>query len=128
MSSSVLSGTYASLGSDMDHVPVSYIFHTIVLLLEMGLEFLLPCTVQMLDICSYGVLMSYMWYTKLLLFCPYICFGLAGMLSSSDPPSSPLWMDLSSDIGSLQFVGLPIEPLPVSETSIVAKGISSVVN
>jgi hypothetical protein len=49
------------------------------------------------------------------------------MLSSLDPPSSPLWLDLSSDIGSLPVVGLPVERLPVFETSIVAKGISSVV-
>jgi hypothetical protein len=68
-----------------------------------------------------------MWYTKQLLFCPYLCSGLARMLSSSDPPSTPLWMDLSSDIGSLLVVGMPVEPLPMSETSIVAKGISSVV-
>jgi hypothetical protein len=59
----------------------------------------------MLDIRSYGVLMSYMWYTKRLLFCPYLCSGLVGMLSSSDPPSTPLWLDLSSDIGSLSVVG-----------------------
>jgi hypothetical protein len=49
------------------------------------------------------------------------------MLSSSDPPSTPLWLDLSSDIGSLPVVGIPIEPLPVSKTFVVAKGISSVV-
>jgi hypothetical protein len=80
----------------------------------------------MLGIHSYGVVMSYMWYTKQLLSCPYLCSGLAGMLSSSDPPSTPLWMDLSSDIGSLRVVGMPAEPLPESETSIVAWGISSV--
>jgi hypothetical protein len=68
-----------------------------------------------------------MWYTKQLLFCPYLCSGLDGMLSSSDPPSNPLWLDLSSDIGSLLVVGMPVEPLPVFETSIVTKGISSVV-
>ena len=68
-----------------------------------------------------------MWYTKRLLICPYFCFGLAGMLSSSDPPSAPRWLDLSSDIGSLPIVGLPVEPLPVSETYVVAMGILSVV-
>jgi hypothetical protein len=62
-----------------------------------------------------------------LLFCPYLCYGLDGMLISLDPPSSPLWMDLSSDIGSLPVVGLPVEPLLVFGTSIVTKGISSVV-
>jgi hypothetical protein len=68
-----------------------------------------------------------MWYTKQLLFCPYLCSGLAGTLSSSDPPSTPLWMDLSSDIGSLPVVGIPVEPLPVSETFVVTTDISSVV-
>jgi hypothetical protein len=81
----------------------------------------------MLDIHSYGVLMSYMWYTKQLLFCPYFCSGLDGMLISTYPPSAPLWLDMSYDIGSLLVVGLPVKPLPMSETSSIAKGISSVV-
>ena len=110
----------------MDHVPVSYRFHTIVLLLAMGLAVLFPCTTRMLGIHSYGVLLSYMWYTKRLLFCPYPYSGLAEMLSSSDPPSSPLWPNLSSNIGSLLVVGMLAEPLPGSETFVVARGISSV--
>jgi hypothetical protein len=122
-----LSGTSASLGSDMDHAPISYRSHTIVLLLETGLAFLFPCIARMSDIHSYGVLQSYMWYTKRLLFFPYLCSGLVGMLSYLDPPSAPLWWDLSSNIGSLPVVGLPVEPLPRFETSIVAKGISSMV-
>jgi hypothetical protein len=68
-----------------------------------------------------------MWYTKRLLVCPYFCSGLAGMLSSSDPPSTLRWLDLSSDIGFLPVAGLPTEPLPMSETSVVAVDISSVV-
>jgi hypothetical protein len=112
----------------MDHAPISYRSHTIVLMLETGLAFLLPCTTRMLDIRSYGVLLFYMWYTKQLLFCPYICYGLARMISSLDPPLAPLWMDFSFDIGSLPVVGLPVEPLPVFETSVVARGISSVVS
>jgi hypothetical protein len=127
MSSSVLSGTSASLGSGMDHDLVFYRSHTIVLLLAMDLAFLLPCTAQMLDIRSHGVLLSYMWYTKRLLFCPYPCFGLARKLSSSDPPSTPLWLDLSFDIGSFPVVGMLVEPLPVSETSVVTVDILSVV-
>jgi hypothetical protein len=111
----------------MDHAHVSYRSHTIVLLLTTGLAFLLPCTTRMLEIFSYGVLMSYMWYTKRLIFCPYLCSGLARMLISSDPPSTPLWLDLSSDIGSLPVVGIPVKPLPLSETYVAAKGISSVV-
>jgi hypothetical protein len=111
----------------MDHAHVCYRSHTIVLLLAMGLEFLLPCNTWMLDIHSYGVLLSYMWYTKWLIFCPYLCFGLARMLSSSHPPSTLLWSDLSSNIGSLLVVGFLLEPLLVSTTSVVIKGISSVV-
>jgi hypothetical protein len=49
------------------------------------------------------------------------------MLSSSNPPSTPLWPDLSSDIGSLPVIELCIEPWPVSKTSIFTTGISSVV-
>jgi hypothetical protein len=81
----------------------------------------------MLDLCSYGVLLSYMWYTKRLLFCPCSCFGLAGKLNSSNPPSTPRWMDMSSDIGSPPIIGLPTEPLPASETFVVVVDISSVV-
>jgi hypothetical protein len=81
----------------------------------------------MFDIHSYGVLFSYMWYTKWLLICPYFCFGSAGTLSSSDPPSTPRWIDLSSDIGFLPVAGTPTEPLPVSKTYVVAGDISSVV-
>jgi hypothetical protein len=44
MKSLGMSGTSSSLGSDMDRGPVSYIFHTIVLMLVMYLEFLQPCT------------------------------------------------------------------------------------
>jgi hypothetical protein len=36
-------------------------------------------------------------------------------------------MDLSSDIGSLPVVGFLVDPLPMFETYVVAKGISSVV-
>jgi hypothetical protein len=49
------------------------------------------------------------------------------MLSSSDPPSTPRWLDLSYDIGSLPIAGLPGDPLLASETSVVAVDISSVV-
>jgi hypothetical protein len=81
----------------------------------------------MLEIRSYGVLLSYMWYTKRLPFCPCSCSGLVGMLISSDPPSAPRWLDMSSNIGSLPIVGLPIKPLPASETFVVRVDISSVV-
>jgi hypothetical protein len=81
----------------------------------------------MLDIHSYGVLMFYMWYMKRLLFYPYLYSGLVGMIISLDPPSSPLWMDLSSNIGSLPVVGLLVEPFPMFKIFPVAMGISSVV-
>jgi hypothetical protein len=111
----------------MDHAPVSYGSHTIVILLEKGLEVLLPCTVQMLVIRSYDVLLSYMWHTKQLLFCPYIFSGSFQMLNSSDPISAPLLLDLSSDIGSLLVVRILAEPLTEFKTYAVSKGISSVV-
>jgi hypothetical protein len=81
----------------------------------------------MLDICSCGVLWLCRWYTKLLLVCPYFCSGLAQTLSYSNPPSTLRWMDPSAGIGFLPVVGLPAEPLPVFETSIVVMDISSVV-
>ena len=112
----------------MDHAPVSSRSQTRFLLLAKGLEFLFPCTAWMLGIHSYGVLLSYNWYTKWIFLGPYPCFGLAKMLSYSNPPSNPLWMDLSSDIGSLPVVGLPAEPLPEFETSAISKGISGVVS
>jgi hypothetical protein len=111
----------------MDHDLSFYRSHTIVLLLVMDLSYLFPCTARMFDIRSYGVLLSYMWYTKRLLFRHCSCFGLAGMLSSSDPTLAPQWLDLSSDICFLPVVGLPVEPLPVFETSVVTMDISSVV-
>jgi len=81
----------------------------------------------MLDICSYGVLLSCMWYTKWLPICPYFCSGLVGTLISSNPPSALRWMDLSSNTSFLLVVGLPREPLPVFETSIIVVDILSVV-
>jgi hypothetical protein len=109
----------------MDHAPISYRSHTIVLLLEKGLAVLFLCTTQMLGIHSYGVLLSYMLYTKRILFCPYPFSSLVEMLSSSYPPT-PLWLDQSSDIGSLPVVGIPAKPLPGFETYVFARGISSV--
>jgi hypothetical protein len=49
------------------------------------------------------------------------------MLDSSDPPSTPLFLDLSSDTGSLPVVRLPTELLPYSGTYVVSVGISNVV-
>jgi hypothetical protein len=49
------------------------------------------------------------------------------MLGSSDPPSSPLLLDLSSNTGSLPVVRLPADPLPEFGTFVVLRGISNVV-
>jgi hypothetical protein len=49
------------------------------------------------------------------------------MLDSSNPPSTPLSLDLSFDTGSLLVVMLLVEPLPKFGTSVVLTGISSVV-
>jgi hypothetical protein len=115
MNSLRLFGTSATLGSDMDRGPVSYRFRTIVILLVMDLAFLFPCTARMLDIRSYGVLLSCMWYTKRLLVCPYFSSSLVGTLICLDPPSTPRWLDLSSGIGFVLVVGFPAEPLPASK-------------
>jgi hypothetical protein len=109
----------------MNHAPVSYrSHHSLHVGNGFGSHVAMYC--ENVGIHSYGVLLSYMWYTKWLLFCPYLCSGLAEMLCFSNPPSTPLWLDLSSDIGSLPVKGLPAEPLPRSETSVVARDISSV--
>jgi hypothetical protein len=69
----VLSYTSSSLDNDMYHAHASYKSRTMVLLLARGLAPMLPFTVQNLDMCSYGVLLFYIAYTKELLFslCPY---------------------------------------------------------
>jgi hypothetical protein len=48
------------------------------------------------------------------------------MLYSSNPPSAPLLLDLSIDIGSLPVVRLLVEPLSEFGTFVVLTGISSV--
>jgi hypothetical protein len=68
-----------------------------------------------------------MWYTKQLLVCPFFCSGLVGKLSSSNPPSTLRWLDLFADIDFIPVAGMLAESLPVSETSVVAVDISSVV-
>jgi hypothetical protein len=68
-----------------------------------------------------------MWYTKQLLVCPYFYFGLARMLSSSNPPLALQWLDLFADIGFLPIAGMPVEPLTIFKTFVVVMGISSVV-
>jgi hypothetical protein len=49
------------------------------------------------------------------------------MLDSSNPPSTPLLLDLSVDTGSLPVVRFPAEPLPEFGTFVVLMGISNVV-
>jgi hypothetical protein len=49
------------------------------------------------------------------------------MLDASNPPSSPLLLDPSTDIGSLLVAGFPTKPLPKFGTYVVLMGISSVV-
>jgi hypothetical protein len=106
---------------------VSYKSRTIVLLLARGLEPLLPSTVQKLDIHSYDVLMSCITYAKQILFFlfPYSCSF--EMSDSSDPPSTPLLLGLSTDTGFILDVGLLVEPLPDFGTFVVSKDTSSVV-
>jgi hypothetical protein len=49
--------------------------------------------------------------------------GQDEMLGSSYPPSTPLFLDLSFDIGSLPVVRLPTEPLLEFRTFFVLMGI-----
>jgi len=49
------------------------------------------------------------------------------MLDSSNPPSTPLLLDLSVDISSILVARLPTEPLPEFGTSVVLTNTSSVV-
>ena len=63
----------------MDHAHVSYKSRTMVLLLAMDLESLSPYTAQKLGTHSYGVHLSYMWYTKQLLFSLFHYSGLVEM-------------------------------------------------
>jgi hypothetical protein len=111
----------------MNHALVSYTSHNIVILMAKGLVGLFPCTARMLGIHYCGVLLFCMQYTKQLLFCPYPYSGLVEMLSSSYPPSTPLWLDLSSNIGSLLVLGLLAKLLREFETFVVSNGNSSVV-
>ena len=49
------------------------------------------------------------------------------MLDSSNPPSTPLLLDFSPNIGSLIVVRFLVEPLLEFETSSILLGISNVV-
>jgi hypothetical protein len=49
------------------------------------------------------------------------------MLDSSNPPSTPLLLDLSTDTGFLLVVRILAEPLPEFGTFFVLMGISNVV-
>jgi hypothetical protein len=111
----------------MDHSHVFCKSHTMVLLLAKGLVRMFPCTAQKLEIHSYGVLLSFMWYTKQLLFSIFPCSGSIEMLSSPYPTSTPLLWDLSFDIDSLPFVRLSVEPLPKFGTFVFLMGIPNVV-
>jgi hypothetical protein len=95
----------------MDHAHAFYKSRTRVLLLAMDLAFLLPYTVRTLGIISCGVLQSYMRYTKQILSCPFPYYYLVEMLDSLDPPSTPLWLDMSYDTGFIPVVVLPAKPL-----------------
>jgi hypothetical protein len=67
-----------------------------------------------------------MWYTKKRLFSLFPYAGSVEMLGSSDPPSTPLLLDLSSNTGSLLVVRIPVERLLEFGTFVVLMGISNV--
>jgi hypothetical protein len=111
----------------MNHAHVSFKCRTMVLLLERGLAPLLPSTAQKLDIHSYDVLLSCIAYTKQLLFCLFPYSGSLETSDSLDPPSAPLLLGMSIDIGFLPVAWLLAEPLPDFGTFVVSMDISSVV-
>jgi hypothetical protein len=123
----VLSYTSTSLENDMDHAYAYYKSCTMVLLLARGLAPLFSCTAKKLDIRSYGVPLFYIAYTKQLILFIFPYSGYVEMLYSSNPPSSPLLLDLSVDTSSLPVAGMPTEPLPEFGTSVFLKDTSSVV-
>jgi hypothetical protein len=127
MNSWVFSSTSASLENDMDNSHVSYISRTMFLSLEKGLVALFPCITRKLRTHSCGILLTSMWYTKQLLFSLYPYSTLVENGGSSDPPLSLLLLDLSYDIDSLLFVGMPVKPFPKFENCVTSEGISGVV-
>jgi hypothetical protein len=68
----------------MDHAHVFYISHTMVHLKINNLAYLLLYTAQTMDTHSYDDLLSFIVYTKHLLFSPYLYSDSTKMLSSSD--------------------------------------------
>jgi hypothetical protein len=85
----------------MDHSYEYYKYHTMVLLLARGLEPLLPNTTPKLDIRSYDVLLSCIVYTNQLLFSLFRYYVSVEMSYYSNPPSNPLFLDLSVDTSFL---------------------------
>jgi hypothetical protein len=66
----------------MDHVHISLKFFTMALLLARGMALLLPSTMQKLEIHYYDVLLSYIEYTKQILFYLFPYFGSVEMSDS----------------------------------------------
>jgi hypothetical protein len=90
-----------------------------VLLLERGLKPLLRSTTQRLDICSYGVLISCITYTKQLLLSLSPYSGSTEMSYSSYPISTLLLLDLSANTIFPLAVGMLEAPLPESKNYVV---------
>jgi hypothetical protein len=126
MYSSELSGISASRGNDRDHAHVFFKYRTMVLLGPKGLAYPLQYTVKIMDTYSCDDLLSYTFYTIHLLFSPFLCSNLTGMLSSLDIASSLPKLDRYACIGFLLAVRLLAGPHPNFGIYVVSSDTSSV--
>jgi len=91
-----------------------------------GLAYPLQYTAQIMDTHSCDGLLSCTLYTRHLLFSPFLCFDLTGMLSSLDLSSPLPQLDLRACIGFPIVVRLFAEPQLDFGISAVSKDTSSV--
>jgi hypothetical protein len=126
MYSSELSSTSASRGNDRDHAHVFCKSRTMVLLKPKGLAYPIRYIVKIMDTHSCDDLMSCTLYTKHLLFSPFLCFDLTGMLISSDLALALLELDLYACIGFPLAVRMLVGPHPNFGIFVFSKDTSSV--
>jgi hypothetical protein len=96
-----------------------------VLLKPKGLTYLFQYTAKIMDTRSCDDLLSCTLYIRHLLFSPFLCSDLNGMLSSSDLALALPQLDLYDFIGFPLTVRLPVGPHPDFGIYVVSKGTSS---
>jgi hypothetical protein len=110
-----------SWDNDNDHSHVLCISHTMVLLKIKDLAYLLLYTTQIMDTHSYDDLLSFIEYTRHLLFSPYLYFDSTEMLSSSYLVATLPQLDMSDYIVFLVTIRLLAGPQPNFGTFVVSK-------